>query len=90
MLRDQAVDLLALLSHLTSLLIIQRPLRHRPDRRRKMAVPIEARNHMSVQVRNHVAQRGQVDLVGLKLLAQSLFHHHHRLHADLALLGRQV
>jgi hypothetical protein len=55
-----------------------------------MAVPVKARNHMPVQVRHHVAQRCNVDLGGLQILAQGLFNLCHHIHAMRSLRGVQV
>ena len=69
---------------------VLRAQRGAPDGIRKMAVPVEAGDHMPMQMRHPVAQRGEIDFGGRELLAQDLLHQHHGLHAVLALTGREV
>jgi hypothetical protein len=48
-----------------------------------MRIVGEARNHMPVQMRHHVAERGEVDLVGRHHLAQRRFGGQHHAHQRL-------
>ena len=55
-----------------------------------MPVIFKARNYMPVQMRNDIAERGEVDLVGMQHVAHGLFGFAHHLHQTAALGGCQV
>jgi hypothetical protein len=55
-----------------------------------MRVVAEARDHMPVQVRHDIAERGEVDLVGRHHFTQRGFAGEHHLHQCLPLGDRQV
>jgi hypothetical protein len=55
-----------------------------------MRIVGKARNHMPVQVRDHVAEAGEIDLVRPQQLAQGLFDAEHHGHAVGAVGGGEV
>lgn len=59
------------------------PLRRRPHRRGKVAVPVKAGDDMPMQVRHHIAQSGKIDFGGLQVLAQGLLNHRDGFHTML-------
>ena len=62
----------------------------RPEGCREMCVPVKAGDHMPVQVRHHVAQRGQVNFCRLQLRTQHALDAHHCVHAGQAISGCEV
>ena len=56
----------------------------------KARVPVEARDHMPVQVRHHVAERGEVDLGRRQRVAQALLDHGDGFHAQRAVFGDEI
>jgi hypothetical protein len=61
-----------------------------PNRGRKVAIFNEARDHMPVQMRGHIAQRGQVDFVGLEAVPQCRLNCEDRMHKIVTIGGRKI
>ena len=55
-----------------------------------MPVIVEAWNNVPVQVRDQIAQTGEVDFVGLQQLAQRLFNDENDMHEVVLLCGRKI
>src|ERR1043165_1865988 len=68
----------------------RRALRPRPDRIRKVAVVLEARNHVPVQVRHEIAKARKVHLVRIKQRANGGLDAKHDAHQMCAVDTREV
>ena len=68
----------------------RRPQRRCPHRRREVAVPGEAGDHVPVQVGHHVPEGSEVHLVGLQVPDQHLLQRDQRLGAQDPLVRRQL